>query len=749
MIVKKIKNENSKPKAWQIGDLVDYIRHPHNRNPQEKIEFAGGRNFISQTHNGQKLEMVFLAKESAHSKMPVTHWIFSWKEGEQPTREQVEELVDVFLERMELAGHQAIYGLHKDTDNYHLHIAVNRLNPETGKVTQPHKGFDKREAHKIVALIEQKQAWQSEKNSLYTVLENGELAKRRREREIKPRQPALDFEHAKGEKSAQRIAQERGHAIIKDAESWDELHRKLAEVGLRFEKKGSGAILFVGDIAIKASSVDRSFSMGKLCKKLGEFTSGEYTKPQQKLPPEPISSVNIEEWNEYQAEYADVEKAALDQDTDREIARLKNRQKQKRKKALSRLKRHGLSVLNIARHCLKVEQVEELRQLRRNRPKKRRGKPRFETWLRLRGLNMQADRWRYRAAFELARPAVKAQSLEQNMTNNLPETELFERYAAAVGADRYRVTCIKMESDGGKKTFILDKKDGTTKGFTPGELVSKMIEMLRLQRRGENIYYTPLSEEKHHILIDDMTAESLKKLKEDDFSPAVILESSPGNYQCVLTIPKLKTGFDRDVGNRVTERLNRLYGDKTLSGCIHPHRAPGFENRKPKHKRDGGGYPQVRLLFAEQRECEASLALTRMIDREYAESAMKKKTHPLAVVPSSARPGDPVSAYYAHLENIRKHLTIEDYSRVDAMIALRMRSTGHSRSDVAEAVRACAPSIREAQTRRDWQRYAERTADYAFGMAGDVALEKNDRYKDLWRRVEGIEDQSQPSIRMR
>ena len=750
MIVKKIKNENNKPKAWQIGDLVDYIRHPHNRNPQEKIEYAGGRNFISQTHNGQKLEMVFLAKESAHSKMPVTHWIFSWKEGEQPTREQVEELVDVFLERMELVGHQVVYGLHKDTDNYHLHIAVNRLNPETGKVVQPHKGFDKREAHKIVALVEQKQGWQSEKNSLYTVLENGELARRRREREIKPRQPALDFEHAKGEKSAQRIAQERGHAIINDAESWDELHQKLAEAGLRFEKKGSGAIIFVGDIAVKASSVDRAFSMAKLCKKLGEFTSGNYPGEPEKLPPEPVSSVNLDEWKEYQAEFDGVEKAVPDPDADREIAQLKKRQKKKRKKALSRLKKHGLSVLNIARHCLKVEQAEELRQLRRNRPKKPRGKPRFETWLRSRGLTMQAQRWRYRSAFETARPvATTQQSLEQKMTKNLPETEFFERYAAAVGADRYRVTCIKTEPDGGKKTFILDKKDGTTRGFTPGELVGKMNEMMRLQRRGENIYYTPLSEEKHHILIEDMTAESLKTLQEDGFSPAVILESSPGNYQCVLTVPKLKTVFDRDVGNRVTERLNRLYGDKKLSGCIHPHRAPGFENRKPKHKRGDGGYPQVQLLFAERRECRNALELARQIDREYAEAAKTKKTQPRAAIPSFARPGDPVSAYYAHLENIRKHLAIDDYSRVDAMIALRMRSTGHSRSDVAEAVRTCAPTIRESQAGRDWGRYAERTADYAFGMAGDVALAKNDRFKELWRRIEGIEERGQPSIRMR
>ena len=33
----------------------------------------------------------------------------------------------------------------------------------------------------------------------------------------------------------------------------------------------------------------------------------------------------------------------------------------------------------------------------------------------------------------------------------------FRKYAVAVNADRYRVTCIKMDEDGGKKTFILDR----------------------------------------------------------------------------------------------------------------------------------------------------------------------------------------------------------------------------------------------------------------------------------------------------
>ena len=746
MIVKKIKNtKTEKPKVWQIGDLVDYIRFPHNRNPQEKIEYAGGRNFLSSTHVGQKAEMIVLARESAHSNMPVQHWMFSWQESEQPTREQVEELVDVFLERMGLAGHQTVYGMHYDTDNYHLHIAVNRMNPESGKVVQPHRGFDIREAHKIVAFIEHKQGWASEENSMYTVLENGELARRRTAREIKPKQAALDFEHATGEKSAQRIAQERGHDLIKNARSWAELHEKLAGVGLRFEKKGSGAIIFVGEKAVKASSVDRAFSMGKLCKRLGEFEEGAYPEDLGKITPEPVSHVNLEEWKAYQQEFAGTpEKTGTAGNA--ELARMKERHRFEQKRGLSRLGKYGLPVLNIARHCLMVQQREERLFLRSGRKKARGGKPRFENWLRAKGLEKEAERWRYRAAREEKRHAPPPVKRSERGMEVMRELMDFRKYAAAVNADRYRVTCIKMEEDGGKKTFILDKKGGMTRGFSPNELEVHMSEMLRFQRRGENLYYTPLSDDRHHILIDDMTRDSLKKLQEDGFRPAVILESSPGNFQCLLTIPRLGTEFDRDVGNRITERLNREYGDKNLCGCIHPHRAPGFENRKPKHRREDGSFPQVKLLFAERRECGKALALARRIDREYVEAAEKRKTERRTFQPPDLRPGNPAAAYYAHLENIRRHLAIEDYSRVDAMIALRMRSNGHSREAVEETIRACAPTIRDLQTGRNWQRYAERTADYAFGPAGDRDLERNERYRELWRRVEGLEKKEQARV---
>ena len=308
MIIKKVEYDEeqkmvqkAKSTHKQISDLVDYISAPHKVNTEEKLEYAGCRSLEGDTHASRKMEMVSLAEKSARSKMPVSHWIMSWEEDEQPTPEQIERCVDIFLEEMGLQGHQAIFGVHNNTRNMHLHIAVNRMNPQTLKVVQPHKGFDKNAGHRLMTKIEHEQGWKQTGISRYVMLENGEIVRRKREPEVKPRQKALDFEHATGEKSAQRIAQEKGHEIMANAKSWEELHVALEDVGLRFEKKHRGAIIWVGDVAVKASNVDRQFSMSKLCKRLGEFQPGDY-KEIAKPPPEPVSTVNQEEWKEYQKE---------------------------------------------------------------------------------------------------------------------------------------------------------------------------------------------------------------------------------------------------------------------------------------------------------------------------------------------------------------------------------------------------------------------------------------------------------------
>ena len=102
-------------------------------------------------------------------------------------------------------------------------------------------------------------------------------------------------------------------------------------------------------------------------------------------------------------------------------------------------------------------------------------------------------------------------------------------YFNALQVEQVRVTCIKMREDGSKQAMLLDKRDGTSIGFTQEELLARLPELQCLQARGKNIYFTPLSTNRHHILIDDASRQNVSRLLDDGYKPAVVLESSPGN----------------------------------------------------------------------------------------------------------------------------------------------------------------------------------------------------------------------------
>ena len=402
MIIKKLKRTSfKKSKSVMIGGLVDYILAEHDDRGKNKLAYAGSRNFLTTTVAAQKREMISLAEESIQSRMPVTHWILSWQENEQPSREQVDEAVNLFLRGMGLAEHQTLYALHKNTGNYHLHIVVNRTHPYTQKVIQPHRGFDINEAHKIIAEIEHRQGWASQMNARYRVNQQGHVVKNLQRREqMKPKPKAEDFENATGEKSAQRIAQERGHAVIQNATCWEELHAGLDMVGLRFVRKGSGAVIFVGDTAVKASSVDRNFSLSNLSKRLGEFKPGFYSERTFHKPaPEPVSHVCREEWLEYQKERQNLaeENHYARKKREEERHELEQRQRERREAATVHLARHGFSVLNIARHFLKEQEREENAALREKQVQSEQTKrlPCFKHWLGKRSPHL-GNLWRFR-----------------------------------------------------------------------------------------------------------------------------------------------------------------------------------------------------------------------------------------------------------------------------------------------------------------------------------------------------------------
>lgn len=276
MIGKKIGARKTGSKASNVRRLTDYIRDPSQVG--EKVLYSGSRGFLTDKHRSQQAEMIALAEEAARSPNPITHYVLSWHEGEHPTREQIERAVDVFLDELGLTGHQCIFAVHQDTENIHCHIAVNRVHPETTKVIKPNKGFDLEAVHRAIARIEHEQGWQREANGRYRVLEDGSLAKEV-ERSTLPRVStrARDFERRTGTQSAERQAQNDAAAVITGARSWDDLHQDLARLGMRYERKGSGALIYVlqagggSEQPVKASKVSRAASLKTLERRLGPY----------------------------------------------------------------------------------------------------------------------------------------------------------------------------------------------------------------------------------------------------------------------------------------------------------------------------------------------------------------------------------------------------------------------------------------------------------------------------------------------
>ena len=282
-------------KAQQIRDLTDYQRAA---DEAAKVMYFTTRGFQSETFAGQQLEMIALAMESVRSVQPVKHYIFSFKEGEMPSPEQIEELLDIVEEQYGSTGHQMMAAVHTDTDNVHVHVSLNTVSPRTHQVVKVNNGRSWEFLHQVVALCEHRQGWRREAKGRYVVMENGELAKATEVRAPKPSATALEVENRTGEKSAQRIVLEEAAPILKKAASWADVHDGLAERGMRLERKGSGALLFVGEVPVKLSAA-KVGGLAKLCKRLGEFRPRDEALAVPARASEPVRDDLRPYWDDY------------------------------------------------------------------------------------------------------------------------------------------------------------------------------------------------------------------------------------------------------------------------------------------------------------------------------------------------------------------------------------------------------------------------------------------------------------------
>lgn len=162
------------------------------------------------------------------------------------------------------------------------------------------------------------------------------------------------------------------------------------------------------------------------------------------------------------------------------------------------------------------------------------------------------------------------------------KAKAWETQSGALEAPEYRITLTARRPE--LSTFNLGKGKGSDGGerlYTP-EAVRDLIPYLSRQNLlGYDVYITPIDRRQHFILIDDTTTAKVDDMRARGFAPALIQQSSEGNVQAVLRLPRQDERQEQKAANLLMGTLNREWGDPKISGVVHPFRMAGFSNKKP------------------------------------------------------------------------------------------------------------------------------------------------------------------------
>jgi hypothetical protein len=212
----------------------------------------------------------------------------------------------------------------------------------------------------------------------------------------------------------------------------------------------------------------------------------------------------------------------------------------------------------------------------------------------------------------------------------------------------------------------------------------RSISWLRHENRdGRNIYVRPRGE--HNLsLVDDLTQNAVLQMKGAGFSPALVVETSPGNFQAWLKHPEK---LDKEMGTAMARTLAvRFGGDTGAADWRHFGRLSGFTNRKTRYRDPATGlhpfvklveahgavYPKARIFLA---EIQQRLEEQRRQERERrARFAVSNPVRDAGLRSIDTFRGDPKYG--------------GDGTRIDLAYAIYALARGRSEADVEGAIRS-------------------------------------------------------------
>jgi len=245
------------------------------------------------------------------------------------------------------------------------------------------------------------------------------------------------------------------------------------------------------------------------------------------------------------------------------------------------------------------------------------------------------------------------------------------RQLDGMGTGRYEVGVLTVDKAKGKQMSL--------QVLEASEVIHLAANLRRLNAAGSDIHIRPKEAGGYSLsLVDDITESTIARMKQEGYSPAVVVRTSPDNYQAWMRHGEALSGeASYAAGKALAEKFG---SDVGAAPAGHMGRLVGTTNRKEKYKTAEGKFPWVVVTEASGKVYEAAPEFVAEVKRQMvieANQRYEKYQHQ----------GSSGKGHLKSIEDFRQDARYAgDGNRVDFAYAMYARGKGVDRSEVAAAM---------------------------------------------------------------
>lgn len=200
------------------------------------------------------------------------HLILSFR-NDRPDPEALIDIEGQFATALGFAEHQRVVATHSNTDNFHMHVAFNKIHPTTLCAVTPFQDFKALEATCRAVEAQYGLSIDNGRADILAAIDEGIV-------KTAPSPAARDYEAHTWEQSFESYVTDKLPELEEArvaASSWQDLHDAFGHYDLGLKLRGNGLVIYdAGHRAdksqhMKASGLGRQFSKAALEKQLGAF----------------------------------------------------------------------------------------------------------------------------------------------------------------------------------------------------------------------------------------------------------------------------------------------------------------------------------------------------------------------------------------------------------------------------------------------------------------------------------------------